>query len=151
MLPLILLGVAAVPVVVVALAATRPAAYHVERTLEIAAPADRVFAALADLKGFAAVLFLFGEPWDGAGELTLVESVAGRKVAFQLVLVKPMASTVRYTISVAAAPAGASVTWAMDGSHNLLGKTMGLFMNMDRALGGDIEKGLARLKAASEG
>ena len=39
----------------------------------------------------------------------------------------------------------------MDGNHNFVGKALGMFMNMDKMLGTDIEKGLARLKTVAEG
>jgi hypothetical protein len=46
MLVKILIGVAGVLVLFVAVVATRPSAYHVERKLEVAAPADLVFGVL---------------------------------------------------------------------------------------------------------
>src|SRR5438034_1296679 len=58
----ILIVVAGVLVVFVALVATRPAAYHVERKLEVAAPANLVFGVLNDLHQFAGVFVLFGSP-----------------------------------------------------------------------------------------
>ncbi|EPX63919.1 hypothetical protein D187_005052 [Cystobacter fuscus DSM 2262] len=42
-------------------------------------------------------------------------------------------------------------TWSMAGNHNFLGKAFGLFMNMDKMLGSDLEKGLAQLKTVAEG
>ena len=62
MLKKILIGVAGVLVLFVAVVATRPSAYHVERKLEVAAPADLVFGVLNDLHQFAGVLVLFGSP-----------------------------------------------------------------------------------------
>src|SRR5881394_4073510 len=59
----ILGGVAAVVVIFVIVASTRPAAYHVERAIDVAAPADAVFAVLNDLQRFAGVWVMFGEPW----------------------------------------------------------------------------------------
>ena len=41
-------------------------------------------------------------------------------------------------------------TWSMAGNHNFLGKAFGLFMNMDKMLGSDLEKGLAQLKTVAE-
>ena len=38
----------------------------------------------------------------------------------------------------------------MDGHHNFIGKAFGVFMNMDKMLGADIEKGLAQLKTLAE-
>jgi len=43
------------------------------------------------------------------------------------------------------------VTWSMDGNHNFIGKAFGMFMDMDKMLGNDIEKGLAQLKTVTEG
>ncbi len=175
----ILIGVAGVLVLLVAVAATRPSAYHVVRTLQVAAPADRVFGVLNDLRQFAGVLVLFGSPletldpnmqktvegpaagvgqsyaWSGkkagTGKLTIEESVPGRKVGIKLEFVKPMASTAICGLTLAGTPAGSLVTWSMDGNHNLIGKAFGMFMSMDSMLGADIEKGLAQLKTVAEG
>jgi len=174
----ILIGVAGVLVLFVAVAATRPSAYHVERRLEVAAPADLVFGVLNDLHQFAGVFVLFGSPleqqdpnmqktfagpaagvgqsfaWSGKeagkGRMTIEESVPGRKVGMKLEFVKPMASTATCALTIAGTPTGSFVTWSMDGNHNFLGKAFGLFMDMDNMLGSDIEKGLAQLKTVAE-
>lgn len=180
MLPKILIGVAAVLALFVAVVATRPSAYHVERTLEVAAPADRVFGVLNDLHQFAGVFVLFGSPlekgdpgmqqafagpaagvgqtyaWSGSkdfgkGSMTIAESVPGQKVGITLEFVEPMKSTAACALTLAGAPTGSLVTWSMDGNHNFIGKAFGVFMNMDNMLGADIEKGLARLKTVAEG
>jgi Polyketide cyclase / dehydrase and lipid transport len=179
MLVRILIGVAGVLVLFAAVAATRPSAYHVERKLEVAAPADLVFGVLNDLHQFAGVFVLFGSPleqqdpgmqktfegpaagvgqsfaWSGkeagTGKMTIEESVPGQRVAVKLEFVKPMASTAICALTLARTPTGSFVTWSMDGNHNLIGKAAGLFMNMDNMLGTDIEKGLARLKTVAEG
>jgi hypothetical protein len=178
MLVRILIGVAGVLVLFMAVAATRASAYHVERTLEVAAPADLVFGVLNDLHQFAGVLVLFGSPleeadphmqktfegpaagvgqsfaWSGKeagkGKMTIEESVPGQKVRMTLEFVKPMASTATCALTVAGTPTGSFVTWSMDGHHNFIGKAFGMFMDMDHMLGTDIEKGLARLKTAAE-
>ena len=180
MLGKILIGVAGVLVLFVAVVATRPSAYHVERKLAVAAPADLVFGVLNDLHQFAGVWVLFGSPWEkadpnmqktfegpaagvgqsvawsgnmqvGKGKMTIEESVPGQKVGMKLVFVKPMASTATCALTIASTPTGSFVTWAMDGNHNFIGKAFGLFMDMDKMLGTDIEKGLAQLKTVAEG
>ena len=179
MLVKILIGVAGLLILFLAVAATRPSAYHVERKLEIAAPADLVFSVLNDLHQFAGVLVLFGSPLDkvepsmqktfegpasgvgqsfawngkeaGKGKLTIEESVPDRKVGIKLEFVKPMASTAAVALTIAGTPAGSFVTWSMDGNHNFIGKAFGMFVDMDNMLGGDIEKGLAQLKSVAEG
>ena len=179
MLLRILVGIAAVLVLFVAVVATRPSAYHVERQLEIAAPADLVFGVLNDLHQFAGVLVLFGSPlekldpemqrtfggpaagvgqsyaWSGKesgmGKLTIEESVPGERVRMKLEFVKPMASTATCALTVAGTPTESVVTWSMDGNHNFIGKALGVFLDMDKMLGADIEKGLAQLKTVAEG
>jgi carbon monoxide dehydrogenase subunit G len=178
MLVKILIGVAGVLVLFVAVVATRPSAYHVERKLAVAAPADLVFGVLNDLHQFAGVLVLFGSPFEkadpnmqktvegpaagvgqsyawsgkeaGKGKMTIVESVPGQKVGIKLEFLKPMASTATCALTLAGTPTGSFVTWSMDGNHNFIGKAFGMFMDMDKMLGADIEKGLTRLKTVAE-
>ena len=38
----------------------------------------------------------------------------------------------------------------MTGQNNFIAKAFGLFMNMDKMIGGDFEKGLAQMKAVVE-
>ena len=38
----------------------------------------------------------------------------------------------------------------MDGDNNFMGKAFGLFMKMDKMVGGDFEKGLAQMKSVAE-
>ena len=64
---------------------------------------------------------------------------------------KPMASKATLQLTLAATPTGSVVTWSMDGNHNFIGKAFGVLMNMDKMLGGDIEKALAQLKIVAEG
>jgi len=179
MLVKILIGVVGVLALFIAVAASRPSAYHVERKLEVAAPADLVFGVLNDLHRFAGVFVLFGSPLEkqdpnmqktfegpaagvgqsfawagkeaGKGKLTIQESVPGQKVGIQLEFVEPMKSTADCALTLAGTPTGSMVTWSMDGNHNFIGKVFGLFMNMDNMLGADIEKSLAELKTVAEG
>jgi hypothetical protein len=179
MLVKILIGAAGVLVLFVAVAATRPSAYHVERKLEVPASADLVFGVLNDLHQFAGVFVLFGSPlekqdpnmqktfegpaagvgqsyaWSGKeagkGKMTIEESVPGQEVGIKLESVKPMASAATCALTLAGTPTGSFVTWSMDGNHNFIGKAVGMFMDMDNMLGTDIEKGLAQLKTVAEG
>jgi hypothetical protein len=179
MLICILFGVAAVLALFIAVAATRPSAYRVERMLEVAAPAQVVFEVLNDLRQFAGIWVLFGAPFEsadpdmqktiegpaagvgqscawrgkgvGQGTLKIEQSVPGERIGVQLQFVKPMASKATLALTLAGAPGGSVVTWSMDGNHNFIGKAFGLVVNMDKALGADIEKALARLKTVAEG
>lgn len=178
MLVNVLVGVLGVVLVFVAVVATRPSLYRVERTLEVTAPVEVVFGILNDLHRFARVFVLFGTPlekrdpemqktfegppsgpgqsfaWSGKeageGKLRIEKSVPGQAVVISLEFVKPMASQAMCTFSFAGRPDGTLVTWSMEGKHNFLGRAFGVFLNMDRMLGKDLEKGLTELKAAAE-
>lgn len=43
-----------------------------------------------------------------------------------------------------------TVTWSMTGRQKFIAKAFCLFVNMDKMLGGEFEKGLAQLKVVSE-
>ncbi len=43
------------------------------------------------------------------------------------------------------------VTWAMEGEDNLISRTAGLFIDMDKMVGTDFEAGLEKLKSVVEG
>ena len=49
-------------------------------------------------------------------------------------------------------PAGdrTRVTWTMSGTNTLMEKLFCLFMDLDKMVGGDFEKGLAALKTVAE-
>lgn len=175
----ILIGIAGMLALFAVVVATRPSAYHVERGIEVGAPAELVFEELNDLRRFVGVMVLFGTPWEeidsamktafegpaagvgqsyawssgkdaGTGRMSIVESVPGRKVGVTLAFEKPMKSTAMFELTLAATPTGARVSWSMDGKHNFAGKAFGIFMDMDSMLGADIDKGLARLKSVAE-
>ena len=42
------------------------------------------------------------------------------------------------------------VTWAMTGERPFIGKVMDAVFNMDRMVGGEFERGLAKLRAIAE-
>jgi len=160
---------------VIAFAATRPDSYRVERSQKIQAPAAVVFAQLDDFKAWQA-----WSPWEkrdpnmkktyegpargagasyawqgndkvGEGKMTITDATAPTAISYRLEFIKPFASVAATTFTLQ--PDGdkaANVTWAMSGDNNLIGKVFGVFMNMDKMIGGDFETGLAGLKSVSE-
>lgn len=178
MLKNILFGLVGILALLAAVAATRPSAYRVERQLAIAAPAERIFGVINDLRQFAGVFVLFGTPLEkrdpnmqkviegpaagvgqayawtgpkaGQGKLTIEESVPSKKLGLKLEFEKPMKSVAICQLSLVATPTGSTVVWSMEGNHNFLGRLFGLFLNMDNLLGADLEKGLAQLKTVAE-
>ena len=178
-LAIILIGVAVVLVVFLALVATRPSAYHVERKLEVAAPTDIVFGVLNDLRQFAGVLVLFGTPWEkldpnmkrtlsgspsgtgsiyewdgnskaGKGRMEITDAPAPSKVTIKLDFFKPFES--HNTAEFKLEPRGdtTELTWAMYGPNLFIGRVMSIFFDMDKMIGKDFETGLANLKTLAE-
>ena len=83
--------------------------------------------------------------------MRITESTPERKVGIALEFIKPFKASNAATFTLAPDAQGTRVTWAMDGQNTVVSKLMGLFMNMDRMIGGEFEKGLASLKGIAEG
>lgn len=168
---LVLVAAIAVFLVVVVM---QPAAYHVERTAEIEAPPEVVFALLNDFKGFKR-----WSPWDakdpsmkttygektagvggsydwsgndqvGEGTMTIIESTPSSKVVMRLDFKKPMESTATAGFIIAKSGQGSKTTWYVDGENNFVGKAACLFMDMDEHIGAAYESGLAKLNTIAQ-
>jgi len=165
----LLLGAAA------AYVATRPDAYHVERSTTVDAPAATVFAQIDDLSvwkewspwekkdpamkrtlsatpsGVGATYSWEGNKEVGKGKMTIVDSRAGEKVTQKLEFIEPFQSQseVSFTLK-PESPTTTKVTWAMNGKHNFITKAMSVVKPMDGMVGKDFEEGLANLKKVAE-
>ncbi|HVE52512.1 MAG TPA: SRPBCC family protein [Ramlibacter sp.] len=165
-----LVSLAAIAAVLVA-AAVRPDSFRVERTLTVQAPPDKLQPLIADLHQFntwnpfnrdpamkgeyrgpaagpgSAYHFEGGK--SGSGSLRIVD-IAPAKVRMELHMLKPMEG--RNDIEFTLQPRGnaTEVTWAMQGAMPFLSRLIGLFVNMDRMIGGEFENGLAALKLRAE-
>ena len=170
----ILLGLLAAIVLFLGYAATRPDTFHVERSASIAAPPAAGWPHRVDFHRWQAwspgekldpaMKRELGGPegavgatyaWEGnsdvgAGKMTLTDAEPHSKVAIRLEFIKPFASTSVATFRLAPEGAGTRVTWSMDGDQNVLAKVRCIFLDMDKMVGGDFEKGLASLKQVSE-
>jgi len=170
----ILVVVAALIAVLLATVATRPAGYEVERSATVAAPPEVVYGQVSDFGRWAEwspwakldpsmKTTLSGTPasvghgyaWTGndkvgQGRMTITEAAPGSRVAIKLEFLKPFASTSPTTFTLAPDGAGTRVTWKMTGTNDFMGKAFSLFMDFEKMIGGDFDKGLAQLKAVSE-
>ncbi len=86
----------------------------------------------------------------GTGEALVVESVANHSVKTQLTYTKPFQMLQLAEISLAPVSGGTKVRWSVSGHNNFFFKLMGVFMNCDKMVGGEFEKGLLKLKAQVE-
>jgi hypothetical protein len=171
----VLLVLAVLIVGFVAFVATRPATYHVERSIDLKSPPEAVFATVSDFRAFPqwspwqkrdpAMKTTLSNPssgvgasyaWEGnkdvgKGKMTIVESTSPNRVKLRLEFLEPFASTADTGFDIKSAGAGGStVTWWMDGKNNLMGKAFSVFMDMDKMIGKDYEEGLANLKRVVE-
>jgi hypothetical protein len=85
----------------------------------------------------------------GEGRMTITDSRAPQSVTLRLEFIKPFAATNVAQFDLAPSGSGTNVTWAMTGQRNFVMKAFGLFMNMDKLVGTDFEKGLASLDAVT--
>lgn len=172
MLKKILIGIAAVIVLFVIIVALQPAQYRVTRTATMPAAPSVVFEHVNDLhkwdawspwakldpamktafdgpqSGTGASYAWVGNKEVGEGKMSITESKANELVRLKLEFIKPFASTAMTEFTFKPEGEQTAVTWSMTGDKNFMSKAICLFMNMDKMVGGDFEKGLAGLKSA---
>ena len=171
---IVLAVLAAIVVVLVAVIATRPSEFRVERSATIAAPAPAVFAQVNDVHnwdawspwakldpaaknsfegasaGTGAIFKWSGNKKVGEGCMTIKESRPSDMIRINLEFLRPFKQTSKTEFTLKPEGNQTVITWAMSGTNNFMGKAFCLFMNMDKMVGGDFEKGLASMKAIVE-
>lgn len=101
--------------------------------------------------GVGAAFSWAGNNQVGEGRIEIVESEPGERVKIRLDFLKPMKVTNTAEYLFEKQGEGTRVTWSMTcNSDNFMGKLFGLFMDMDKMIGGDFEEGLASMKAVAE-
>jgi uncharacterized protein YndB with AHSA1/START domain len=152
---------------------TRPAAFRIARSLTIPASPATLHAMIRDLKRWEA-----WSPWDkidpklqrtyegaaegvgatyrwlgnknvGEGHMTITDVEPDARVTLDLEFLKPFPARNVTTFTLTPAGEGTEVTWSMEGNNNFVAKAFGVFMNMDKMVGKDFEKGLAAMRDAA--
>jgi hypothetical protein len=100
--------------------------------------------------GKGAVYEWSGNKKVGQGRMEITASTPSQLVGIKLDFLKPFEA--HHTIEFSLAPSGTGTdgTWAMIGTSPFVMKVMGIFMNMEKMIGKDFDKGLAKLKANLE-
>jgi uncharacterized protein YndB with AHSA1/START domain len=153
---------------------TRPSSFRVERRGRFNAPPERVFAKLNDFREWAS-----WSPWEGLdpnmqrtmsgaqsgpgsiyewegnrnvgkGRMEIVSADPPRKLNIKLDFLKPFEAHNMTEFTIEPRDGGSELTWAMTGDSPFMSKLMGVFMNFDKLIGKDFEKGLASLKTKVE-
>jgi hypothetical protein len=172
----VLLGLAAVIVVLAVIVAMQPDDFRVTRTATIDAPAGEVFAQVNDLhnwqawspwakldpnaensfegppEGEGAAFKWSGNDQIGEGKMTITESRPNELVRFKLEFVRPMEDTGNSEFVLQPKGDQTTVQWSMYGKQNYVCKALCTFgiLNMDKMLGAQFEEGLANMKQVVE-
>ena len=174
MLKIIGLAVALLAGVVLAVAATRPNDFRVQRSASIKAPPEKIFPHINDLHAFntwnpfnkkdpnikgsysgaangpGSAYAFEGNKDVGRGRIEITDSRPASEVRMNLHILAPMEgrNVVEFTLH----PKGdsTSVTWAIQGPMPYLSKVFSLFCDMDAMIGREFENGLADLKTIVE-
>jgi uncharacterized protein YndB with AHSA1/START domain len=174
MIKKIALGVLAVIVLILGLAAMQPDSFAVRRSIAVKAPPEKIAPLLTDFHQWAS-----WSPWEkldpnmkrtftgapsgkgavyewegnsdvGKGRMEILDASTPARTVVKLAFLEPVEShsTTEFTLT----PQGdtTTVTWNMHGPMPFLSKLMTVFMNMDDMIGKDFDKGLAQLKTAAE-
>ena len=163
-----------VVVAVIALAATKPDSFRIERNIVIAATPTAIYPNLEDFRRFGA-----WSPWEkldpnlkrtfsgpekgpgasyawtgndavGEGKMTITDARPNERVEVRLEFLKPMEATNKTVWALQPVGDGTRVTWSMEGPNSFAGKIFSVFADLDSMVGKDFENGLANLKRISE-
>lgn len=167
--------VAIVIAAILIFAAVKPRTFQIQRSIEVRARPEKVFALINDLHQWPRWApqdredptmrrTFSGSPtgqgaiseWNstgsaGKGRTSITESVPAGKVLIEVDFMKPFkAHNVNQFTLEPAANGGTKVIWSMHGPNLYIMRLMGIFMNMDKTMGRHFETGLSNLKTAAE-
>ncbi len=171
---IILLGLAIIIAALAAFVAMQPSDFRITRSATISAPPADVFAQVNDFhnwqawspwakldpaakntfegppSGPGAIFKWSGNDKVGEGSMTVTDGRPDEMILIKLDFVRPFAAT--NTAEFTFKPQGDQtvVTWNMFGRNNFISKAVCVFMNMDKMVGGEFEKGLATMKKEVE-
>jgi len=173
MLKIILIVVVLLIAAILIYAATKPDTFRVERTVNIKAPADKIFPLIDDLhrmqtwsawekvdpgmkrnhsgaaSGKGAVYEWESDKKIGHGRMLITES-SPSKVAIKMDFIKPFAAENILEFTLKPEGGATQITEAITGPSPYVSKLMGLFCSMDKMIGGKFEESLAELKTIAE-
>lgn len=165
--------VAVTIVAILAIAWSKPDSFRIERSIAVAAAPDALFPFIADFRnwtrwspwegidpdlkrtydgaesGVGAVYEWSGNKKVGSGRMRITRADPGM-ISLDLSFFAPMKAENKTDIALRPEAGGTRVVWAMHGPQPFMSKLFGVFMNFDRLVGKDFEKGLANLKSLAE-
>ena len=170
----VLIGLGALIAGLLGFAATRPGPFRIQRSKQINMLPDQIFPIIADFRrwpewspwesmdpsmkktlsgattGKGAIYEWEGNKQVGQGRMEITDAVAPRKVTIKLDFLKPFEAHNITEFKLEPVGAGTDVVWSMEGENSYMMKVMCIFMDMDKLVGKDFEKGLESLKRVAE-
>jgi hypothetical protein len=171
---IILIAVAVIVVVLIVVVATRPSDFRVTRTARVNAPAGVVFDNVNDLHkweawspwakvdpnakstysgspaGPGASMHWSGNNKVGEGRMTIADTRPNDVIHIKLEFLRPFKATNMAEFTFKPEGDQTVVTWTMSGKNNFMGKAFHLFVDCDKMVGKDFEKGLASLNSMTQ-
>ncbi len=154
--------------------ARQPPTFRIERSVSIAAPPFAIYSHVDDFRRwqewsawealdpsmtrtFSAAQATPGATYQwvgnrkvGEGRMTLLSMDPQRSIAIKLEFLKPRQDASTMTMTLVPHGPRTRVVWVMEGQKNFLAKLVCLFVDLDKLVGGDFERGLAQLKQLVE-
>ena len=155
-------------------AATLSNTFQVQRSLRINASPEKIYPLINNMRGMNSwnpfaeadpeIKITYSGPesgkgarydWTGnskvgEGNIEITDASAPNRVTLQLNMLKPLEAHNTVVFTLVPNGDGTDVIWAMNGERPFIGKVMDAVFNMDRMVGGQFEKGLAKLKSIAE-
>ena len=155
---------------------TRPNTFSIKRRIAIKAKPEAIYPLLADFHGngwgkwspweemdpelkrtfsgshdgVGAIYEWEGNKKVGAGRMEIQHADAPMSVDIRLDFLRPMKVTNATEFRIIDEGDESMVSWCMHGPVSFVAKIFHLFMNMDKIVGADFERGLTKLKALAE-
>jgi uncharacterized protein YndB with AHSA1/START domain len=170
----ILMALVIIGILLFVIIAGRPDEFTVCRAAKIAVPPEKVFPHVNELKkwdawspwakldpncqmtyagppaGVDASQTWVGNNKVGEGKMTITESVPDNLIRLRLEFLKPFKATSKVEFKFTSESGQTLVTWSMSGKNNFPSKVFSLFVDCEKMVGKDYEKGLASLKSTAE-
>jgi hypothetical protein len=171
---IILAVVAVIVVAFFVIVAMQPSDFRIERQASIMAPQEVVFDQVNDFHnweawspwakmdlemkkeflgstaGAGAIHRWSGNKKVGEGRMTILESHPSDLIRIKLEFLRPFKATNMAEFTFRPVGSETQVKWAMLGKRPFVFKAFCLFMDMDKIVGSDFEKGLAQMKTVGE-
>ncbi|APJ04339.1 SRPBCC family protein [Silvanigrella aquatica] len=152
----------------------QPSNFKIVRELKINAPPETVFNYVNDLRKFTEwnpwskidpqAKQIFKGPisgkgasysWEGnndvgTGSMTIIETQPYAFIKIQLDMIKPFSDTNNVEFSFKADGNATNISWTIKGKANFISKLFCVFIDRDKIIGSEFEKGLQNLKKLAE-